>query len=266
MGSESVTVEPDVLVEKRGSTAILWLNRPRSRNPLTDTLAPAFLSALDELEADKDVRAIILTGKGPTFCAGAEVGKLVRPDGIDMEWQYDAVRGHAKMVQRMRESDLPIIAAVNGSAIGGGVALALACDLAVAEVGTEYFFAFGRIGLGGWDMGCTYMLPKLVGQMKAYQWMLTTATVGAEEGAAAGLFVDVVETDRLVDRAVELGEQIAAGAPRRAIAGTKLSMTRTADMDLQSTLAYEVYAQSYLFQRDEHKELLGQLLNSLGKG
>ena len=252
--------EPEVVLERSGSVAIIKLNRPKIRNPLTHTLSSAFLEALGEAEADLNVRAVVLTGAGPVFCSGAELGKLVNPEGVDMEWQFQAVRSHCKMVQRIRESDLPIIAAVNGAAVGGGAALAICCDLAIAATDTKYFFAFGRIGLGAWDMACTYTLPKLVGYMKAYQWMLTCATVDAREGREAGLFVDVVEPDQLIHRAVELGEQIARGAPRRATAGTKLSLTRTADMDLQSCLAYEAYAQCYLFQRDEHKELLGKLL------
>lgn len=257
--------EPEVVLEKRGSVAIIRLNRPETRNPLTHTLESAFLRALDDAEADESVRAVVLTGNGPTFCAGAEIGKLVDPDGVDMEWQLQAVRSHSRMVQRIRESDLPFIAAVNGSAIGGGAALAICCDLAIAATNTKYFFAFGRIGLGAWDMGCTYMLPRLVGYMKAYHWLLTAATVPAEVGLRSGLFVDIVEPDKLLDTAVELGEEIAAAAPRRAAAGTKLSMTRAADTDLHTVLAYEVYTQNYLFQRDEHKELLEKLLVELGK-
>jgi enoyl-CoA hydratase/carnithine racemase len=257
--------EPEVVLERKGSVAIIKLNRPNIRNPLTHTLSEAFLKVLSEAEEDLDVRAIVLTGAGPVFCSGAEVGKLVHPDGVDMEWQFQAVRSHCKMVQRIRESDLPIIAAVNGAAVGGGAALAICCDLAIAATNTKYFFAFGRIGLGAWDMACTYTLPKLVGTMKAYHWMLTCATVEAQEGKDAGLFVDVVEPDQLIERAVELGEKIAEGAPRRATAGTKLSLTRTADMDLQSCLSYEAYTQCYLFQRQEHKELLGKLLTSLNK-
>lgn len=258
--------EPEVVLERRDCVAIVTINRPRKRNPLTHTLADAFLAALDEAERDRDIRAVVLTGAGTVFCSGAELGTLVKPEGHeDLEDQFIAVRSHCRMVQRIKELDLPVIAAVNGPAIGGGVALALCCDLALAVPETKYHFAFGRIGLGAWDMACTYHLPKLVGTMRANEWLLTSAVVEAEEGKQAGLFLDLVPADQLLDRAVELGRKIAEGAPRRAIAGTKLSLVRAVDADLGSVLAYEAYTQNYLFQRTEHKEMLSNLMSNLRK-
>ncbi|HSW20009.1 MAG TPA: enoyl-CoA hydratase/isomerase family protein [Ramlibacter sp.] len=254
---------PEVLLERRGVVGIITLNRQASRNPLTFTIGDAMMDVLDEAERDDDLRALVLTGSGTVFCSGAEFGKLVHPDGVDTEKQFRAVRSHNRMVQRMAEVELPIIAAVNGPAIGGGAALALACDLAIAAPEATYFWAFGRIGLGGCDMGAGYKLPRLVGTMRAAHWLLTGATITAAQGKEAGLFLDVVPRASLLDRAVEIGQQIAAASPRRAAAITKLSVTRAADTDLQTVLGYEAYAQSYMFKREDHPRQLRELMQQL---
>lgn len=253
----------EVILERRGDVGIVTLNRPRARNPLTHTFADAMLPLLDEAERDSELRALVLTGAGTVFCAGAELGKLVHPDGVDPEWQYRAVRSHNRLVQRLRDIDLPVIAAVNGPAIGGGAALAICCDMAVAADEASYHFAFGRIGLSSADMGLSYFLPRIVGSARATYLLMTGATVTAAEGKQAGLFLDVVPRAQLLDRAVEIGRQIAAAAPRRAMALSKVSIARGLDSDLPNVLSYEAYAQNYMFQKDEHKELLRALMEQL---
>ena len=168
-------------------------------------------------------------------------------------------------MERIHNHDLPVIAAVNGPALGGGAALALACDLAVAAEGASYHFAFGRIGLSAGDMGCAYHLPRIVGTAQANYWLLTAAVVSAAEGKEAGLFLDVVPQPRLLEVAVDIARKIAAAAPRRATAMTKLAIGRAADADLQSVLGYEVYTQNYLFTRDDHKDRLRALMSQLKK-
>src|SRR5262249_6972565 len=148
---------------------------------------------------------------------------------------------------RVRELDLPVIAAVNGPAVGGGAALALACDFAIAAPEANYFFAFGRVGAAGADLGCAWLLPKIAGELRARHWLLTGATVGGEEGVAAGLFVEVCPRERLLLRAKELALQVAQASPRRAAAATKLAVTRSSEIDLQTGLSYEAYVQTYLF-------------------
>ena len=253
----------EVTLERRDGIGIVTLNRPRARNPLTTTLTDAMMRILDDAERDDDLRALVLTGAGTVFCAGAELGKLVHPDGVDTEVQYRAVRGHNRIVQRLRDIDLPTIAAVNGAAIGGGASLALCCDLAVAAEEASYYFAFGRIGLSAADMGLSYYLPKKVGAARATYWLLTGATLTASQALEAGLVLDVVPRTRLVDRAVEIGREIADAAPRRATALSKLAIARGLDADLPTVLSYEAYAQNYLFQKDDHKDRLRALMDQL---
>jgi enoyl-CoA hydratase/carnithine racemase len=250
----------DILVERREGVAIVTLNRPRERNPLGLAVPDQMLGVLQQLDDDHDLHAVVLTGAGNVFCAGAELGQVVKADGIDPELQFRVIRGLHKVVQRIRDLELPVIAAVNGAAVGGGAALAMACDVAVASDKARYFFAFGRLGAAACDMGCSYLLPRIVGSVRARHWLLTGASVEAEAGRAAGLFVDVVPGERLLDAALAIAASIKQATPRRAGAASKLAIARGEDTDLQSCLSYEAYVQNYLFSTDEHKSRLRALM------
>ncbi len=249
-----------ILVERRDGVAIVTLNRPRERNPLGLAFPDQMLGVLQQLDDDPGLHAVVLTGAGNVFCAGAELGKVVSPEGIDAELQFRFIRGLHRVIQRIRDLDLPVIAAVNGAAVGGGAALAMACDIAVASDKARYFFAFGRLGAAACDMGCSYLLPRIVGSVRARHWLLTGASVEAEAGRAAGLFVDVVPGKRLLDAALAIAASIKQATPRRAGAASKLSIARGEDTDLQACLNYEIYVQNYLFSTDDHKARLRALM------
>ncbi len=251
----------EILVDLQDGIGRITMNRPEHRNPLGLEFATLMNAALDRLEEDPDCRVIILTGNGPVFCGAAELGRVVVTGEVDMEWQYQVVRGFSRLIKRLRALDLPVIAAVNGPAVGGGAALALACDIAIAAPTASYFFAFGRLGASAADMGCSYLLPRLVGTMRAAHLLLTGANVGAEQGRALGLFVDVVAEGALQAAAERIAGQIIEAYPRRAAALTKLALFRGESTDLETCLEYEMFAQSYLLQGAEHKERLGAFLN-----
>lgn len=149
------TALADILVERREGVAIVTLNRPRERNPLGLAFPDEMLGVLQQLDDDLGLHAVVLTGAGNVFCAGAELGQVVNLDGGDAELQFRFIHGPHKVVQHIRELELPVIAAVNGAAVGGGAALAVACDIAVASDKARYFFAFGRLGAAACDMGCS---------------------------------------------------------------------------------------------------------------
>ncbi len=259
--SHAEAVADEILVDLEDGIGRITMNRPEHRNPLGPNFALLMNAALDRLEADSDCRVIILTGNGPVFCGGADWGRLVGTDEIDMEWQYQVIRGVNRLIKRMRALDLPVIAAVNGPAVGGGASLALACDIAIAAPTASYFFAFGRIGASGADMGCTYLLPRLVGTMRAAHLLLTGADVGAEEGHELGLFAEVAAAGELQATAEQTAKRIIEAYPRRAAALTKLALFRGENTDLETCLEYELFAQSYLFQGNDHKERLGAFVN-----
>ncbi len=256
------SVGSDILTERRDGILIVTMNRPRERNPLGPDFVSNFIGILDQAELDESISAIVVTGAGSVFCAGGEIGKLMDHRGIDGEKQFRYSRDFSKVVQRIRELDLPVIAAVNGAAVGGGAGLAMACDIAIAAEEASYYFPFGRIGAGACDMGVAYLLPKIVGTVKAKYWILTGASVKAEEGRAAGLFVDVVPRDRLMATAMAVAMKVKAASPRRAASASKLSINRGEDGDFQTCLAYEAYVQSYLFKTDEHRLLVKKFMES----
>jgi enoyl-CoA hydratase/carnithine racemase len=251
-----------VKIETLGDIAVLTLDRADQRNPLSLELLESMGGALEALDRDTSLRAVVLTGAGSVFCAGAKMNEILDPDGVDGERQFAALRGFNRLALKIRDMDLPVIAAVNGPAVGGGAALALACDFAIAAPEASYFFAFGRVGASGADLGCAYFLPRLVGGAKARQWLLTGASVGAEEGLATGLFVEIHPREGLVARAVEWAQRAAASAPRRALAATKLAVARGETDSLETLLSYEAFVQSFLFTLPDHKERLSAFLKS----
>lgn len=256
--------KPAVSVSRDEDIATITLNLAEQRNPLNPELVAGLFDALDEVERDAAVRAVVLTGAGSVFCTGAQLGVVIHPDGLEGEHQFKILRDCFRLSQRIRELDLPVIAAVNGAAVGGGAALALACDLAIAAPTASYYFAFGRVGAAGCDMGAAYFLPRLVGTMRAKHWMMTGANVDAQTGKEAGLFLDIYPKEELLARARELGRQIAQNSPRRATAATKFTLTRAEEVDFQTCINYDTYVQSFMFTLDDHKHRLGKLMNERG--
>jgi len=253
---------PEVLIERRGNIAMLILNRPEQSNAISWSLGSNLLAALDELEDDQSVSGIVLTGAGPVFCAGAKLGEVVKPEGVDSETQYYGFRGIVRAISRIRTYELPIICALNGGAVGGGAALALMCDLVIASDKAFFLFAFGRMGVSAADMGCSYILQRLVGATRARHLLYTGARVQAKEGKEYGMFLNVVPHDLLLDTAIGLARQIAESAPRHALTATKQVMLRAESTDFGTCVFYERYLQSYFLNGPEHKERLTQYLES----
>jgi enoyl-CoA hydratase/carnithine racemase len=248
--------DPEVVLERRGPVARIVLNRPERRNALGRQTLPALHAVLDEVERDPTVGAVIVTGRGPVFCAGGDVDEIMSPEPTDREREFELIRGYNRLAWRLHHLDPPVVAAVNGPAAGGGAALAMACDIAIAAERARYDFVFGRIGLSSADMGCTYLLPRLVGRVRASYLVLTHRSVSAREGLALGLFAEVVPDERLEETAMALAERIAAG-PRRANIISKLALRRAEHVEFGTELEYEAYLQSFAFRSEDHKQRLG---------
>lgn len=256
----------EILVQRQDGIATILLNRASESNPIGWGLGGKLLAALDELEDDQTVSAIVLTGAGRVFCAGAKLGEVVRPDGVDPEKQYYGFRDIVRAVSRIRNHELPIVCALNGGAVGGGAALALACDLVIASDRAFCLFAFGRMGASAADMGCTYLLPRLVGTTRARHLLLTGARVEAREGKEYGMFLDVVPHEGLIGAATSLAQEIAASAPRHALSATKQVMLRGETTEFETCLFYERYLQSYFLNGPEHKDRLNRFLEARSAG
>jgi enoyl-CoA hydratase/carnithine racemase len=209
---------PVVLVDReREGIAIVTLNRPASRNAMNAELIAGLHETFDELRADRACRVIVLTGAGPGFCAGFDLREGADPPEVEglgtAQSMLIVQQSIATLVPKMRGLRQPVIAAVNGAASGGGLALALASDIRIAAASARFNVAFVRIGLSGCDIGVSWLLPRLIGASRAYDLMLTGRFVDAEEALHIGLVIDVVDDDALLDAAFDKAAQIQANSP-----------------------------------------------------
>ena len=205
----------------------ITLNRPDRLNAINDSFVEAMHAALDRVEADPDIRAVVLAGAGRGFCAGADLQETV---DLAERTSADLYRGQqrlADMSVRLHELPVPVIAAVQGPAAGGGFALAAACDLRVASTTAVFLAANVRIGVSGGEMGLSWLLPQTLGLARATELLLSGRRLSATEAHAWGFvsrLVDPVEGD-VRATAIELARTIAAN-PAFAVRLTK-EMLRT---------------------------------------
>lgn len=242
-----------VLLSRSGSVGILTLNRPDKLNAFAGAMRQELADALVELERDRAVRVVVITGAGRGFCAGADVGymaKLVKErDTIAMAALVEAGR---RVVMTMRESAKPVIGSINGVAAGGGANLALACDLRIASDRARLGQTFNRIGLHP-DWGGTYFLPRLVGPAKALELFWMAEILDAEECLRLGLFNRVVPHDRLEEETMDLARALAA-KPALALSLAKRAVYRSMQHTLPEMLDYELEAQLRCFGSEDAAE------------
>lgn len=210
-----------VLVEHRDTgVAIVTLNRPNRLNALTVGLVAELHRVFDELNRAPEVLAIVFTGAGRGFCSGADIkgdsdsSALPAPiaDGA-VPLLLEAQEQIASLHERINRLRKPVIAAVNGIAVGGGFSLTLACDIRIAADTARFGAVFITLGISSCDMGTSYFLPRLVGASRSAELMLTGRIFDASEAEKIGLVLETVPGDQLLDRAIELAEQIAAHTP-----------------------------------------------------
>ncbi|HEY1827854.1 MAG TPA: enoyl-CoA hydratase-related protein, partial [Acidimicrobiales bacterium] len=197
----------------------LTLNRPERLNAMTADLVTELHAALDTVDRDPDCRIVVLTGAGRAFCAGLDLtGYGEVPDvptkGMGQAHGGMVTQQHiASLIPHMRRIRQPIIAAVNGAATGGGLALVLGSDIRIAADDARFGVAFVRVGLSACDIGTSWILPRLVGAGRAHELMLTGRVFGAEEAARIGLVLETVAGERLLDRCLEEAKLVMQNAP-----------------------------------------------------
>ena len=221
MSGPDRVAEDVVLYSLRDSgVAVLTLNRPERMNAWGGGLATAFYSCLDRTEADPNVRAVVVTGRGRAFCAGADMGNL---STITVEAAGEADVGklvgerHPHFVMSLRK---PIIAAINGACAGIGLTQALMCDVRFAAEGAKFTTSFARRGLIA-EYGISWILPRVVGWGTALDLLLSGRVFDADEAAALGLVEEVVPADELLARAIGYAEDIAANCAPSSLAVIK---------------------------------------------
>ena len=222
-----------VIVERVGEgVTSVRLNRPEKRNALATPVLEAVVAALDAAAADEAVRCVILTGGEEVFAAGADINELVAKSAVDT---VDDPRAEA--FAAVGNFSKPLIAAVNGYCLGGGLEVALACDIIVA--GESAQFGLPEVNLGIMPgAGGTQRLPRVVGKSLAMKMILSGTFINAAEARSAGLVADVVADGETIAAATALGERIAAKAPL-SIKVAKDAVLRAFEMPLADGLAYE---------------------------
>jgi 2-(1,2-epoxy-1,2-dihydrophenyl)acetyl-CoA isomerase len=237
-------------VEIDGPVATITLDRPEALNALTVPVKVALREALEALDADHSVRAVILTGAGRAFCAGQDLAEREQPDAAPLE--VEVRERYNPIIRALRSMGQPVIAAVNGVAAGAGASLAFACDLRIAAEEARFMLAFGRIGLVP-DSGASWFLPRLVGSAKAAELALVGDTVDAAEALRIGLVSKVVPGEQLMEEARALADTLAGGAPL-ANALTKQALQRAMTIDLDEALEGEAKLQGIAGRSADHAE------------
>jgi len=203
--------------EPRTGVSLVTLDRPERLNAMSHELVADLHTAFDELADSPDCRVVVLTGEGRGFCAGLDLkdaGRLPGNDGLGpAQAGMRTQQSIARLIPRMRSMPQPVIAAVNGAAAGGGLALALGSDVRIAAASARFNVAFVRVGLSGCDIGVSYLLPRLVGASRAFELMLTGRIIDAAEADRIGLVLRVVPDGEVVDAALETAELITANSP-----------------------------------------------------
>lgn len=200
----------------RAGVVVVALNRPKQLNAINQVMRDELAQTLAAIASDESTNAVVLTGEGRGFCSGIDMrdfGPGV-PGGEDPA--IDRLRfqeAMAALPQAIRNLPQPVIAAVNGPCVGAGLALCLAADIRICSTAATFGNAAILLGLSGAEMGMSYHLPRIVGNSVAADWMLTGRTVSADEADRRGLVSELIEPDRLTDRALEIASTIADLSP-----------------------------------------------------
>jgi enoyl-CoA hydratase len=221
---------------------VVRLDRPRRLNAIDEVMLGELTDACSAIGSDPSVHVVVLTGAGRGFCSGLDMRDFGPSMLTATDPAIDRLRFQERMAslpQALRALPQPVIAAVNGPAVGGGLALCLAADVRMCSASASFANAAILIGLSGAEMGMSYHLPRIVGTSVAADWMLSGRTVSAEEAFRTGLVSELVDDDRLLDRAVELAGQIASHSPL-AVQMTKRAIQLNTDApDVQAALEVE---------------------------
>ncbi|WP_206473751.1 crotonase/enoyl-CoA hydratase family protein [Dietzia sp. KRD202] len=248
-----------LLVERADHIETWTMNLPDSRNPISD---PAIVDALCDqvatVNGDHDVRAVVLTGAGSAFSAGGNVKDMVDRAGMFGGSPYELRDGYRRGIQRIPRAlyhcEVPVVAAVNGPAVGAGCDLAVMCDLRVASTKAWFAESFVQLGIIPGDGGA-WLLTKAIGPARAAEMALTGDRVKAEQAAAWGLVNEVVEPDQLLEAAHTLAARVAKNPPHSVRMAKKL-LRESQHQSLESLLELSAAMQALAHHTEDHREAL----------
>ena len=245
-------IELEVLADH---VAVIRLNRPDRLNAINFELVGELHLTLDRIAADDECKVVILTGNGRGFCAGLDLKDWGELPAAGSHPHYPAGQSGqnylASLTQHIRATPQIVLAAVNGPAFGGGLALAAACDLRIASTSARFCSAFIKTGLTGTDVGITYLLPRLIGASRAFDMIVTGRTVASDEAERMGLVSRVVSDELLWDEALAIATTV-SGFTKFGLRNTKEVMWHNLDTNnMAAAIALENRNQDLANKTDE---------------
>ena len=232
----------------------ITLNRPERRNALTFETYRQLCDFFESERRNDETRVVMLTGAGKGFCSGGDVHEIIGAlrdapmrEVLEFAWMT------GELVQNIREFDRPVIAAINGTCVGAGAVIALACDFRVLADDASIGFIFTKVGLAGSDMGAAYLLPRVVGMAHATEILMLGEPVDAEKAMRIGLANETVPAADVVAAAKAIASKLLAGPPL-GLRVTKRMLNNEWNMDLASGIESEAQAQALLMMGEDHTE------------
>lgn len=243
--------------------ALITLNQPELRNPISDgNTVNALVAALNSCNQDDDVRCVVLTGAGSAFSAGGNVRDMIHKTGMFAGGANQVRQQYGDVIQRiplaLYQMDKPVIAAVNGPAVGAGCDVAMYCDMRIASDKAFFAESFINVGLIPGDGGA-WILPRIIGYARATQMALTGERISAQKALEWGMINELTSEHALLPRTIELASSIAAKSPQ-AVRATKQLLRQGLQLDLSAMLQLSAAIQSGLHQGPEHIEAVTALL------
>lgn len=227
-----------------GAVAVISLNRPERKNPLTFDSYAELRDLFRNFAYAADVKAVVLTGEGGNFCSGGDVHDIIGPlTELDMPGLLAFTRMTGDVIKAMRACPQPVIAAIDGICAGAGALLALGSDMRLGTARCKTAFLFSRVGLAGCDMGACAMLPRMIGQGRATELLMTGRAMSGEEGERWGFFNRLCDPDQLSGEALKLALDLASG-PTFAHGMTKKMLQQEWNMDVDQAIEAEAQAQA----------------------
>ena len=244
-----------------GNIGIITLNRPESKNALSDELTPALRSQISNLNIDDRVNALIITGSGDAFCAGGDVKSMNASTSNKESWTTESSEKEVLKNLQNKQMTLthtlynfskPTIAALPGAAAGAGLSIALTCDFRYVNENAFAIAGYGRIALTG-DYGMSWLLPKIVGLSKAKDMMLSNSKIPAKEGLNIGLFDKVIKGDELLKSSLEYANILSTFSPL-SLKAMKNNIQSSTEISLEESLNQEAIELIKASKSNDHKE------------
>ena len=246
------SVAPSDPTEQR-QLACITLNRPERKNPLTFESYAELRDLFRNLAYASDISAVVISGEGGNFCSGGDVHEIISPlTKMSMPELMQFTRMTGDLVKAIRACPQPVVSAIDGICAGAGAMIALASDIRIGTPNAKTAFLFSRVGLAGADMGACAMLPRVIGQGRATEILLTGRAMSADESLSWGFFNELVAADQLQARAISLASQIAQG-PNFAHGMTKTMLNQEWSMTLDQAIEAEAQAQAICMQTNDFK-------------